>query len=199
MLEMKCLLIISLVVFVTVVISDTGKPLFLPNLPVGKYRLNFLALLRCTSARLNNKIKYELYLGKKSANTTEFLGNITHLVPFDDSLNLEFDMARKDSVGGWKNNDFVYKSPKGCTTLKTFFGGAWTSIMDGLGIYNATCPIPVGFYKGSGLDTADFMLTNFPKTFFYGTYRFTIYFTKNNEVYGCFTLVVEVKRPWELD
>ncbi|XP_029346838.1 uncharacterized protein LOC107882394 isoform X2 [Acyrthosiphon pisum] len=146
MLEMKCLLIITLVVFVTVVISDTGKPLFLPQLPV-----------------------------------------------------LEFDFAVKDSIGGWKENAYFYKTPKACSALKMFFGRAWTPIMDGLGIYNATCPIPVGFYKGPGINTAVFELTNFPKTFFYGTYRFSAHFTKQKIVYGCFMAIVEVKRPWETD
>jgi len=57
-----------------------------------------------------------------------------------------------------------------------------------------------GFYKGSGVDTALFKSGNFPTTFFYGTYRFRIHFTKHKEFsYGCFTAVVELKRPWETD
>ncbi|CAI6368623.1 unnamed protein product [Macrosiphum euphorbiae] len=199
MLEMKSLLLINLVFFVTVVISDRGRPLFLPQLPVGKYRLNFLAIIRSAADRTNNKIKFELYLSKKSVNTTEILGNTTFLVPLDDSFNLECDFAVKDSIGGWKENAFIYKSPKAYTTLKMILGGAWTKVMDGLGIYNTTCPIPAGFYKGSGIDTADLMLANFAKTFFYGTYRFSGYLTKNHEVYGGGSVIVEVKRLWEFD
>ncbi|KAF0767852.1 Uncharacterized protein FWK35_00025647 [Aphis craccivora] len=60
--------------------------------------------------------------------------------------------------------------------------------MDGGGIYNATCPIPRGVYKLSGLDTAIFSSANFPKTFFFGSYKFRLFYTKNNEVYGCFIL-----------
>eukprot|EP00102_Acyrthosiphon_pisum_P018948 XP_016656158.1 PREDICTED: uncharacterized protein LOC107882394 isoform X2 [Acyrthosiphon pisum] len=184
MLEMKCLLIITLVVFVTVVISDTGKPLFLPQLPVGKYRIKFLAMMRCTSVPSNNINQFNFYLSKKTTNTSEIK---------------EFDFAVKDSIGGWKENAYFYKTPKACSALKMFFGRAWTPIMDGLGIYNATCPIPVGFYKGPGINTAVFELTNFPKTFFYGTYRFSAHFTKQKIVYGCFMAIVEVKRPWETD
>jgi len=55
---------------------------------------------------------------------------------------LEFDFAIKDSIGGWKEYALIYKSPKAYTMLKMFFGGAWTKILDGLGIYNITCPIP---------------------------------------------------------
>lgn len=39
--------------------------------------------------------------------------------------------------------------------------------------------------------------SNFPKEFFYGTYKFNFMFTKNKEVHGCFILVIELKRPWE--
>jgi len=54
-----------------------------------------------------------------------------------------------------------------------------------------------GVYKLSGLDTAIFSSANFPKTFFFGSYKFRLFYTKNNEVYGCFILVLELKRPWE--
>ncbi|XP_022174010.1 uncharacterized protein LOC111036323 [Myzus persicae] len=195
---MKCLLI-NLIVFVVVVNSDTRKTLFLPKLPVGNYRLNFLAMTRCDSVKSNNKIQFNFYLSKKSVNTTEIKGNISTSIKVDDSINFEFDFAVKDSIGGWKENAFFYKLPKACLALKMFFGNAWTPIMDGVGIYNATCPIKEGFYKGPGFDTALFMSSNFPKTFFYGTYRFRAHFTKNQEENGCFGAVLEVKRPWETD
>lgn len=39
---------------------------------------------------------------------------------------------------------------------------------------------------------------DFPKTFFYGTYRTRVTITdKNKNIFGCFIVVVEVKRPWE--
>jgi len=54
-----------------------------------------------------------------------------------------------------------------------------------------------GIFKASGVDTSLFYNANFPKSFFYGTYKFRSFYTKNNEVYGCFILVIELKRPWE--
>jgi len=56
-----------------------------------------------------------------------------------------------------------------------------------------------GFYKIAGIDTDTFMNTNFPKSFFYGTYKFRVTYTKNNEVYTCFIIVLEVKRTWETE
>ncbi|KAF0754850.1 Uncharacterized protein FWK35_00018189 [Aphis craccivora] len=167
--------------------TDTGKRLSLPQLPFGIYRLNFLGMLRCES------IKYDVHLSKKSANTTEVVGNVTNSIPLDDSLNLEFNLAVKDSIGGWKENAFFYKSPKACSTLIKFMGPAWTKMMHSAGYHNATCPMPVvwGFYKLSGVDTGIFMEANFPKSFFYGTYKFRIMYTKNNEVCACFIFVVE--------
>lgn len=50
-------------------------------------------------------------------------------------------MAVRDSIGGWKDNAMVYKSPKACSTLKKFLGTEWTSIMGSLGVPNASCPI----------------------------------------------------------
>lgn len=51
-------------------------------------------------------------------------------------------MAIKDSIGGWKDNAFVYKAPKACTTIKYFLGNSWTPITTILGGKNISCPIP---------------------------------------------------------
>jgi len=51
-------------------------------------------------------------------------------------------MAVKDLIGGWKENAHMYKSTKACSALKRIFGNAWKPIMEGVGINNATCPIP---------------------------------------------------------
>ncbi|XP_022174005.1 uncharacterized protein LOC111036318 [Myzus persicae] len=193
---MKCLLI-NIVVFVTTVNSDTSKSLFLPQLPVGKYRINYLGMMRCVSGRSNEKIQFNLYLSKKSTNTTEIKGNITIYVPIDDSLNFEVNMAVKDSIGGWKENAFFYKSPKACSTLRKYVGDAWIPLLQSAGVNNTNCPFQVGYYESTGIDTDVFNAANFPKTFFYGTYRLRFFCTKNNEVYGCFTVVLEIKRPWE--
>lgn len=61
------------------------------------------------------------------------------------------------------------------------------------------------YFKGHhvipGVDTANVeeKLLNIPKSFFYGTYkaRFSI-LNKNKEICGCFTFLVEIKRPWEM-
>jgi len=52
----------------------------------GEYRINYLGLVRCVS--IPNKIAFNLYLSKKTANTTEIKGNITNYIPFDDSFNV---------------------------------------------------------------------------------------------------------------
>lgn len=45
-------------------------------------------MLRCESIKSNNKIRYDVHLSKKSANTTEVVGNVTNSIPLDDSLNV---------------------------------------------------------------------------------------------------------------
>jgi len=56
---------------------------------------------------------------------------------------LEFNLAIKDSIGGWKENAHVYKTLRACSSLKMFLGDAWSPFMESIGIYNATCPLPM--------------------------------------------------------
>jgi len=51
-------------------------------------------------------------------------------------------MAVKDSIGGWKDNAFLYRTSKACTELKRSFGDAFIPFFGGLGFPNATCPVP---------------------------------------------------------
>ncbi|CAI6368543.1 unnamed protein product [Macrosiphum euphorbiae] len=57
--------------------------------------------MKCVSITSLNKIQFNLYLNKTSANTREIKGNITNLIPVDDSLTMEFNVAIKDSIGHW--------------------------------------------------------------------------------------------------
>lgn len=50
-------------------------------------------------------------------------------------------MAVKDSIGGWKDNAFVYKTPKACTTFKNLMGNVWNEFVNSFGI-NFDCPTP---------------------------------------------------------
>lgn len=54
-----------------------------------------------------------------------------------------------------------------------------------------------GVYIASGMDTSIIKKTNFPKKFFYGTYKFRYFYSRKNEIYGCFICVIDLKRPWE--
>jgi len=51
-------------------------------------------------------------------------------------------MALKDSFGRWKENVFVHKSPKACSTLKKLMGNIWIPFKIGSGFKNTDCPIP---------------------------------------------------------
>ncbi|CAI6369477.1 unnamed protein product [Macrosiphum euphorbiae] len=195
---MKCLLI-NLLVFVIAVNSETTrKPLFLPQLPVGEYKINVLALLRCGVS--NERFKFNYYLSKLSINTTEIKGNVTYYEPLDDTYTVEANLAVKDSVGGWKDNAHIFKTPNACSSLKMLAGKHFTSITEKLGMHNVkNCPIPAGCYVTAGVKHDSTFNGNLPKQFFYLTYKFRFQLTKNKVVYGCAISVVEVKRPWEND
>jgi len=153
----------------------------------------------------------------------------TQLINFCPQI--EVKMTIKDSIGGWKDNFFQYKSPKVFTTLKKFLEKAWMPIMTGLGYFNKypihkvqTLCIRIsviiffiritlykytntyllrknswfqGTYIATGVNTTLIMDSNLPKTFFYGTYKYNVIISKDNIYYGCFIVIVELKRPWE--
>lgn len=47
---------------------------------------------------------------------------------------LNIMMSVKDSIGGWKDNAYLYSAPKGCTEFKKLMGSQWNAYMDNFGI-----------------------------------------------------------------
>ncbi|XP_022164849.1 uncharacterized protein LOC111029908 [Myzus persicae] len=187
--------------FVFVVSSEMNGNTFFPNLPVGKYRVNFKAIVKCKNM-VDGGLQNNFYLSKTSSNTAELRGNITLMRPMRDDLTLHMNMAIKDSIGGWKDNAHLLKTSKACSSLKNILGTEWRPYLKSFGMRNFNCPLAPGVYVSNGYDlTNAVQRSNFPKTFFYGTYKTRFYFTDdghNNET-GCATIVIEVKRPWEKD
>ncbi|XP_060843144.1 uncharacterized protein LOC132923279 [Rhopalosiphum padi] len=195
---MKYILII-LTEFLILVDSGVRDFKFRPNLPLGDYRIHFIAIIQCNS---NSTIQHNFFLYKTSRNTTDLRGNITSLRAFDDSLIINLKMDIKDKIGNWQSNAYTYKSPQAYTCIKNFLGGEFPKFLNKYGInasiYNI---IPPGIYTTKGYDVSNYPEnTNFPKQIFYGTYKFNIIYTeKNGDRCGCFTFVIEVKRPWEIE
>jgi len=55
---------------------------------------------------------------------------------------MHLNMAVKDSIGGWKDNAYIYSSPRACTTLKTMTGVQWQLSLKKFGVNDPNCPIP---------------------------------------------------------
>lgn len=51
-------------------------------------------------------------------------------------------MAVKDSIGGWKDNAFVFKSPNSCSVLQKHLGPEWPICMERMGFNVPNCPLP---------------------------------------------------------
>lgn len=51
----------------------------------GEYRVVFEKVYPCTSTK-NHTIQLNIFISKISSNTREYKGNITFLIPFDDTL-----------------------------------------------------------------------------------------------------------------
>ncbi|XP_050434063.1 uncharacterized protein LOC126841537 [Adelges cooleyi] len=140
-----------------------------------------------------------MYISKKNATNFELRGNMTFLIPFDDSISLNINMAKKGSIGGWIDNAHVYTSTKACSKVKSLFGSAWYACIQGFRYSNPNCPIQPGAYVSSGIDIDKVLNTDFPKRFYYGEYKMTTTFTRssNGEKLGCGVMILDVLRPWE--
>jgi len=55
---------------------------------------------------------------------------------------MELNVASQDADGNWKDNTYIHKSPKACSSFRSLMGAEWTTVMNGFGMINATCPIP---------------------------------------------------------
>ncbi|XP_050441204.1 uncharacterized protein LOC126846104 [Adelges cooleyi] len=163
--------------------SFTYHRVLRPNLPVGEYKLKYKAAHACNETA-NYLIDHKLYLYRVSQNRTELRGNITLKIPFDDTLFFDINMAVLSKIGGWKDNAYVYRTGKACSTLNFFMGPTWDEYM--------------GLYVMHGFDLSEVYRWRFPKEFFYGTYKFRLAYTDSKDVVvGCLYVIVDVLRPWE--
>ncbi|XP_022164269.1 uncharacterized protein LOC111029549 [Myzus persicae] len=191
------MILIKMFVLVGVSSSTLKQNLFMPNLPLGEYRIFVEKFYRCESTR-NHTLQFNCYLSKRTLNITELKGNFTLLVPFDDTVILDINFASWSLSGGWKPNAIVYKTRKACTHFKNVLGKTWNSVIKDFNIPTSSCPIPVGTYISSGLDLRKLEEHNFPKVYFYGKYKMTISFkNENNKLLGCAILELSLIRPWE--
>ncbi|CAI6348858.1 unnamed protein product [Macrosiphum euphorbiae] len=199
--EKKCKYIVNLLtllLFRSSSISCTGSRNLniFSALPLGPYKVNFKQVRICDPSKFY-KIQHNFYLSyNQISNSTEIRGTTISIIPFDDTMFMEANVASRGADGNWKDNTYMHKSPKACSTFRNIMGAEWTTVMTDLGIKNATCPIPPGNYTAIGVDTSLFLNTNLPKTFVYGTYRLRYYHTRNNEVYSCVLYVFEIKPPF---
>jgi len=52
-----------------------------------------------------------------------------------------------------------------------------------------------GVHVMKGFDVAEFMKSNVPKSFFYGTFIIRLSYSRKNEILGCTIIIVEIKPP----
>ncbi|XP_060849847.1 uncharacterized protein LOC132928916 [Rhopalosiphum padi] len=170
---------------------------FFPNLPLGEYRIIFLAIYPCESTK-DQILGWNLYFSKKSQNTTEMKGNLTFKESFDDSSKLDINLSSWSLIGGWKKNSYVYLTDNACSKLKYVMGNVWFSATSSFNISNH-CPLPRGTYTTKGLDIKYLQDHNFPKVYYYGKYKGVISIkNKKNKLLGCVALEFNLVRPWEM-
>ncbi|XP_022179604.1 uncharacterized protein LOC111040156 [Myzus persicae] len=186
------------------ILVDSGVKDFkiLPNLPLGEYRVNVIAIHHCSTTQKYN-FQYNFFLFKTSRTTVQLRGNISCINrAFDDSLLLRGSMAIKDKIGGWQNNAYVYQSPMAYSGLKKLFGAEFAVFLNSFGVNDTKQnSIPPGIYTTKGYDISNYPSnTNLPKQIFYGTYKMNINYTeKSGSLVGCYIFVIEIKRPWEIE
>ncbi|XP_003243216.1 uncharacterized protein LOC100575997 [Acyrthosiphon pisum] len=177
--------------------SSQSESLFRPNLPMGEYRIVFDKVYPCETSK-NYPIQLNWYLSKKTSSITELKGNTTFLIPFDDTLTIDYKFASWGSTGGWVPNALIIEKKKACSNLKHLVGNAWFIFMEGFNFPTNECPLPAGTYITSGIDKKKFEDMNFPKVFFYGKYKVVLrHRNLKNEVVGCHLIEFSLIRPWE--
>ncbi|XP_016656282.1 uncharacterized protein LOC107882449 [Acyrthosiphon pisum] len=142
-----------------------SKNLFMPNLPMGEYRLVIDKVYQCES-RTNYTIKFNIYTSKKTSSITELKGNITLLIPYDDSLTIDVNLSSWGSTGGWIPNYYIFTRKMACINLRAVSGNAWFTFLKAFNTSTDSCPIPVGTYITSGYDLKKLEDNNLPKVFF---------------------------------
>ncbi|XP_003244605.2 uncharacterized protein LOC100569088 [Acyrthosiphon pisum] len=177
--------------------SSQSEKNFMPNLPLGEYRLVIDKVYPCETTK-NHLIQFNWYFSKKTPIITELKGNATLLIPFDDTLTLNGNLASWGSTGGWVPNAYILNTKKACSNVKRLSGNAWFTVIEGFNVPTNKCPIPVGTYITSGIDKKKIEDLNFPKVYFYGKYKAVMRYTNlNNEVVDCTVAEFSLIRPWE--
>lgn len=130
-------------------------------------------------------------------------------------------MAVKGSNGGWKDNAFLFQSPKACTAMLNIIGpSTWSLVYNSMNIIGR-CPLSAvnmfqlnqlintiltksNCFQGeyvikNGLDlTKAVSMANISKQFFYGSYKYQMeIIDKKMNQCGCITILIDFKRPWE--
>ncbi|XP_050439218.1 uncharacterized protein LOC126844837 [Adelges cooleyi] len=176
---------------------EVGERKYFPNLPFGEYRLKFLGAFICNES-INYPISYNYHLSRISKTKTVLTGKLIQRIPFDDSLNLHISAAVLDNIGGWKSNAFIHRRPNACLSLKNIMGEAWIPFLQSFNESISGCPVKPGNYTLNGFDLSLLEKSNFPKQYFYGTYKLKIQATdKKDDPDSCLFIVSEVVRPWE--
>ncbi|XP_022164449.1 uncharacterized protein LOC111029653 [Myzus persicae] len=174
-----------------------SKNRFMPNLPLGKYRMAFSKIYHCETTK-NQLFQFNLYHSKKTSNITEMKGNITTLINYDDTLTLDINFSSWGSTGGWVPNALIFNTKEACSKAKILLGNAWLTIMRGFNVSTVGCPVPAGTYITSGIDLTKFEDNNFPKVYFYGKYKVVFRFiSKENKEVACEVMEIHFNRPWE--
>ncbi|CAH1731478.1 unnamed protein product [Aphis gossypii] len=174
---------------------SNSKSNYMPNLPLGEYRIVFEKIYSCESTNL---FQINVYFNKKTLSITELKGNFTNTIPFDDTFTLDANTASWDSIGGWKPNSVVYITKNACSNLKKVLGNVWNTLFKSFNVSNTSCPIPVGTYISTGVDLKELEDLNIPKEYFYGKYKLTAKIKNvKNEVLGCVVIEHSLVRPWE--
>eukprot|EP00102_Acyrthosiphon_pisum_P008249 XP_003244604.1 PREDICTED: uncharacterized protein LOC100569011 [Acyrthosiphon pisum] len=178
--------------------SSQSESLFRPNLPLGEYHLEFDRVYPCETTK-NHPIQFNWYLSRKTSNITEFKGNTTLLLPFDDTLTIDANLASWGLTGGWVPNAYILNTKNACSTVKHLVGNAFLNFLEGFNIPTNKCPWPVGTNITPEIDKKKLEdIMNYPKTYFYGKYKAVCrYKNLKNEVVGCLVVEFNLMRPWE--
>ncbi|XP_050521184.1 uncharacterized protein LOC126894306 [Daktulosphaira vitifoliae] len=177
--------------------SSQYTPIFRPNLPAGPFKIKVTAYMPC-DFNYDHLINFNHYLSKTSPTRYEIMGNLTFLIPFDDSLTMNLNYAVKGSNGGWIKNSHLIVIKNACSSLKSHLGNRWLNYTTAFHFKETDCPISPGDYVSSGIDQSIFEYSDVQKYFFYGEYKVTqTFINSSGDIVGCSESLQNIVRPWE--
>ncbi|KAF6209506.1 hypothetical protein GE061_015253 [Apolygus lucorum] len=133
-----------------------------------------------------NLFLYEIKLKRQSRKKLILNANATFLIPIDDNLDIQANLAKQTNQG-WKDNFFILDIPRACSAFSIYVPALEKEVARQTNLQSGKCPVPAGNYSIALPLILDLKL--FP-IFTYGKYRARFFLLRNHTKTVCLESIV---------